>query len=138
MQMNVTEIVIAIVGLVFSAVVIPLTRAAFAWLKGRTRNEAMRAAIGEAQTVADNVVARLKAAVVDGLKEKSADGKLSADDAAQIMDMAVGMAVSDLSSHTLAIIEDNADDITAYLSNLIEARLLRIKKGGMCSGSENA
>lgn len=130
MQINVTEIVIAVVGLVFSAVVIPLTRAAFAWLKGRTQNEALRAAMDEAQTVADNVVARVKAGVVDGLKEKSADGRLSVDDAAHVLNMAVGMAVSDLSAHTLATIENNADDITAYLGNLIEARLLKIKKEG--------
>lgn len=131
MQINVTEIVIAIVGLVFSAVVIPLTRAAFAWLKGRTQNEALQSAIDEAQTVADNVVARLKAGIVDGLKDKSSDGKLSAQDAAQVLSAAVGMVISDLSAHTLRLIEDNADDITAYLSNLIEARLLKMKKEGI-------
>ena len=135
MQINVTEIVIAIVGLVFSAVVIPLTRAAFVWLKGRTQNEALRAAIDEAQTVADNVVARLKAGVVDGLKQKSEDGKLNADDAAQILEMAVDMVVSDLSAHTLALIENNADDIVAYLTNLIEARLFKIKKEEISYGN---
>ena len=127
MQINVTEIVIALVGLVFSAVVIPLTRVAFVWLKGRTQNEALRSALDEVQTVADNVIAQLKVNVVDGLKEKSEDGRLSAEEACGVMDMAIGMVVSDLSARTLTLIEDNADDITAYISNLIEARLLKTK-----------
>ena len=127
MQINVTEIVIAIVGLVFSAVIIPLTRAAFVWLKGRTQNEALATALDEAQTIADNVIARLMVGVVDGLKEESVDGRLSAEDAANIMDMAVDMVISDLSAGTLKLIEHNADDITAYLCNLIEARLLNTK-----------
>ena len=127
MHINVTEIVIALVGLVFSAVIIPLTRVAFAWLKGRTQNEALGAALGEAQMVADNVVARLQSGVVDGLKERSADGRLSADEARGVMKTAIDMVISDLSVRTLELIADNADDITAYLSNLIEARLLQTK-----------
>ena len=104
-----------------------MTRAAFEWLKGRTNNEALRSALDEAQTVADNVIARLKAGIVDGLKAQSADGSLSAEEARQVMDAAVDMMISDLSARTLALIEDNADDITAYLANLIEARLLKTK-----------
>ena len=127
MQINMTEIVIVLVGLVFSGVIIPLTRAAFTWLKGRTQNEALRSALDEAQAVADNVIARLKAGVVDGLKAQSADGRLSVEEARQVLDTAVDMMVSDLSVRTLALIEENADDISAYLANLIEARLLKTK-----------
>ncbi|MGE5494576.1 MAG: hypothetical protein ACM3S4_04665 [Burkholderiales bacterium] len=134
MQINVTEVVISIVGLVFTAVVIPLTKAAFAWLRERTHSEALRSAIGEAEAVADNVVASLQASVVEGLKSKSADGKLSADDIKMISVKAFDMFISDLSAKSLAVIAGNADDIGAYVKNLIEARLLVAKKQGGTNG----
>jgi uncharacterized membrane protein YhiD involved in acid resistance len=124
---DLTEIVIAVVGLVFSAVIIPLTKAAFTWIKSKTENENIRMAIDEAQTVADNVTARLQVSIVDGLKEKSADGKLSKEDARSILDTAVDMVISDLSAGALRVIENNADDITDWLRNLIEARLFKRK-----------
>ncbi len=128
MQINVTEIVISIIGIVFSAVIIPLTKAAFSWLKEKTRSEALLCAMDEAQAVADNVVASLQASLVEGLKEKSADGKLSADDVKMVAAKAFDMFVSDLSAKSLAVIAGSADDIGAYVRNLIESRLLAIKK----------
>lgn len=128
MQINITEVVISIVGLVFTAVVIPLTKAAFAWLRERTHSEALRSAIAEAETVADSVVASLQANVVEGLKAKSADGKLSQDDIKMVTTKAFDMFVSDLSAKSLAVIAGNADDIGAYVRNLIEARLLAVKR----------
>lgn len=128
MQVNGTEIVIALVGLVFSAVILPLVRAAFMWLKSKTKNEALSAALEEAQVVADGVVAGLQANVVDGLKGKSEDGKLDADDVREIADMAVDEFIRDLSARSLAVIEENADDLIAYIGNMIEARLAKAKK----------
>lgn len=128
MQVNGTEIVIALVGLVFSAVILPLVRAAFVWLKSKTKNEALSTALEEAQVVADGVVAGLQANVVDGLKAKSEDGKLDADDVREIADMAVDEFIRDLSARSLAVIEENADDLIAYIGNMIEARLAKAKK----------
>ena len=128
MQIDLTQIIIAVVGLLFTAVLVPLVKAAFEWLKGKTKNEALKAALNEAQTVADQVVASLQAGVVDALKAKSGDGKLSADDAREVADMAVEMFLSDISARSLELLENNADDITAYISNLIESRLFQLKK----------
>lgn len=124
-----TQIIIAGIGLLFTAVIIPLVKAAFDWLKGKTHNEAMKAAIEEAKTVADNVVAGLQASIVDGLKAKSADGKLSKEDAQEVADMAVELFMHDISKRTLELLEDNADDVSVYIGNLIEARLAQFKKG---------
>ena len=129
MQIDWTQLIIAAAGLVFSAVIIPLVKAAFTWLKGKTENEALQSALAEAQALADNVVASLQQTVVEGLKIRSADGKLSADDAREVADLAVEMFLSDLSAKSLALLEDNASDIVAYVSNLLEARLLRLKEG---------
>jgi len=127
--MDWTQIVIAVVGLVFSAVVIPLVKAAFVWIKEKTQNEVLFAALDEAQTVADQVVAGLKTTVVDELKARSADGKLSADEAKEVAQKALNMFLSDLSARSLTVLENNADDLVAYVGHLLEARLLYLKEG---------
>jgi len=128
MTIDVTQIIIAAIGLVFTGILIPLIKAAFSWLKEKTNSEVLLTAISEAEAVADQVVASLQANVVDGLKAKSEDGKLSADDIKTVAEQAFDMFVSDISAKSLAVITNNADDITAYVRNLIEARLLAMKK----------
>ena len=128
MQINGTEILIALVGLMFTGVIIPLVRAAFVWLKERTQNEALKSAIEEAQMVADGVVAGLGANVVDGLKAKNEDGKLSSQEAKEVMEAAIGQFLCDLSNRSLEVIESNADDVAEYIANLIESRLALSKK----------
>ena len=127
--MDWTQILIALIGLLFSAVIVPLVKAAFSWLKGKTLNEALRTALDEARAVADNVVASLQQRVVEGLKAKNADGKLRPEEAQEVAKMALEMFLSDLSARSLALIENNADDIGAYVGNLLEARLLCLKEG---------
>ena len=127
MGIDLTEIVVTMIGLVMSAVIVPLVRAAFVWLKGKTQNEALVSAIAEAEKVAEGVVAGLQATVVAGLKQKSTDGKLSADDAKEVAGMAVGMFLSDLSSRSLQVLEHNADDLSAFIRNMIEAKLAVLK-----------
>jgi hypothetical protein len=43
------------------------------------------------------------------------------------LDTAVDMVISDLSAGALRVIKNNADDITDWLRNLIEARLFKRK-----------
>ncbi len=126
---NWTELLIAVVGLLFTAVITPGIRAWFVWLRSRTENEAVLTAITEAQTVADNVVARLQANVVDGLKAASGDGKLSADEGKMIMEKAIKMFLADISDGAIAIINKNAKNAAEYITSLLEARLVKLKNG---------
>jgi hypothetical protein len=128
MQVNLTEILIAIIGIIFTGVLIPLVRVGFVWLREKTDNEGLLTAITEAEKVADYVVAGIKANVVDGLKEKSADGKLTADEARLVMDTAIYQFGKDLSQRSLDVIEANADSLTDFIANLIESRLAVSKK----------
>ncbi len=124
---NWTQLLIAVVGLVFTAVITPGVRAWFVWLRSRTENEAVLTAITESQAVADNVVARLQANIVDGLKAKASDGKLSADDGKYVMESAIKMFLADISDGALSIIEKNSKSASEYITSLIEARLLKLK-----------
>lgn len=128
MQVNLTEITIALIGIVFTGAIIPLSKAGFAWLKEKTQSEALKSAITEAQTVADGVVAGLQQNVVEGLKAGNADGKLTADEAREVMDTAIGQFVNDLSAKSLKVIEANADDAAQFIANMIEQRLAIYKK----------
>jgi len=131
MQLDGTELVIAGVSLIFTAVIAPLIRAAFGWLRTKTHSDALASALNEAQMVADNVVAGLEAGVVTAMKAKSEDGKLSVEEARAVAAMAGRQILRDLSQQTLAVIERNADDIGMYISNLIEGRLAKLSgKGG--------
>lgn len=125
---NWTDVAIFCVYLLFVAVIIPLVKAGFAWLKGKTQNDALLAALTEAEKIADQVVAGLQANVVDELKAKSADGKLSQDDIKQISIQAMDMFVQDISQKSLEVLAYKADDIEAYIKNLIESRLAASKK----------
>lgn len=127
--MDWTQVVIAAAGLIFTGVVIPLLNAAFVWLKSKTKNEALLAALNEAQTVADNVVASLQSTVVNALKNKSGDGKLTANEAKDVAAMAAKQFISDLSQRSLELLKDGADDFTEYVAHLIEARLVLLKGG---------
>jgi len=125
--MDWTQILIGLLGIVFTGVLIPMLHAAFGWLKSKTRNEAMITALGEAQTVADNVVASLQATLVDVIKAKNANGKLTPEQAKEVAQSAVKMFLADMSARSLAFLDDCADDLAAYAGRLLEARLLRLK-----------
>ena len=124
--MDWTEIMITVIGLIFTAVIIPLVTAGFAWIRGKTKNEALRAAITEAQTVADQVVAGLQANLVDELKATNG-GKLDAEQIKEISYRAFDAFKSDLSERSMLALQKNADDITAYVKNLIESALADTK-----------
>lgn len=126
--MDWTEIMIAVIGLIFMGVISPLVKIGFEWLKNKTQNENLKAAIEEAYVIADTTVAGLQADVVDGLKAKNEDGKLTADEAKEVMGMAVNKFMQNISDKTLATLEANKYEIVTFVSDLLEQRLAVSKK----------
>lgn len=123
-----TEVLIAGVGILFTAIIIPLVKAAFEWLKGKTQNEAIKAAISEAQTVADQVVLGLQQTVVDAMKAAHEDGKLTEEEVKEIGVLAYTQLLNDLSDKSIATLDANIGSIETYIKNLIESRLALLKK----------
>ena len=122
-EINLTQIAIALIAIVFTGVIIPSAKAFFAWLVSKTKNEGLISAINEAQFVVDNVIANMQVNVVDALKEASADGKLTAEEIKQISSQSFDMFLSDISSKSLDTIMANADDVSEWVANLISSRL---------------
>jgi hypothetical protein len=123
MMIDGTDIIIAIIGLVFTGVIIPVGKAIFKWLKSKTDSEFLLNMLAESEVVADNVVASLEANLVKELKAKNADGKLTQEDIIQVGEKAIEMFISDLSEKSMEVINNNADDAIAAIKNLIEKRL---------------
>lgn len=122
-MINWTDVLIYAIGLLFTSVLIPTIAAGFKWLRNKTQNEAIKAAIFEAEKIADQTIYSLNQTIVDGLKEKNADGKLTAGEAKEVMELAIHNFIADVSSGTLSVLSENADNIEQYIKNLIESRL---------------
>lgn len=128
MEIDFTEVTIAVISLIFTCVIVPVMAAAFKWLRSKTRNEAIVTALSEAETIATNVVSSLQTNVVEALKCASEDGKLSDQEVKEIRKKALDMFLSDVSKQAYDVINKNADDIGVWVQNLIEKSLLAIKK----------
>lgn len=126
-MINWTEILIALIGIVFTAVIIPLAKAGFTWLKTKTENDMLLTAISEAEIEAKNIVNALQQTVVDGLKSANEDGKLTEDEAKEVMKLAVHQFFSDVSVSTMTILDSKTDDIMEYIKNLLESKIAQNK-----------
>ena len=125
MDINLTQIITAFISLVLAPVIILLVKVAIDWLKSKTKNEGLKAALDEAQIVADNVVSGLSASIVDELK---IEGKLTKEAAGEILDEAVTLFYDDISTRSVELLESNAENIRAWIKRLIEQRLAVSKK----------
>lgn len=122
-----TEVLIAGVGILFTAIIIPLAKAAFDWLKGKTKNEAIQSALSEAEKIADQTVLGLKQTLVDGLKAAHADGKLTAEEITTVSGKALSLFVDSVSVKTIETLDANIEDVEGYIKNLIESRIAKLK-----------
>lgn len=127
MGIDLTEVVISVISLVFTCVIVPVMTALFKWLRSKTKNDALITALSEAETIATNVVSSLQANVVEALKSASEDGKLTDQEVADIRKKALNMFLSDLSKKSYDVINANADNIAAWVQNLLETKVTSIK-----------
>lgn len=123
-----TEILIVVVGLVFTGILIPLVRVAFKWLVAKTEQTRWQKIVHQLSVVADNAVAYTQASFVDALKEKAADGKLTLDEAKEAVGVAIDYVKANSSTEVKNFILDTAIDMEEYIRGLIEQRLAVSKK----------
>ena len=117
-------LVIGIVGLVFTIITAYLLPALSKWIAGKIKNEAIQAALNEAGTVATQVVSNLGVNIIDGLKSLNATTQPpTTDQITNIIIPAFDAFSSDLSAGAMNVLKDNADNIQAYVTNLLKSKL---------------
>ena len=125
-----TEVLVpALIALltVLAGLMVDLIRTWAASIKARAMNETISRIIGQVTDAASAVVAALQQEVVDDLKAKSADGCLTAEEIADIRDMAMKRLKAILGQETTQALEAIVPDVEAYLRAKIEEQVVQLK-----------
>ena len=126
------EVIIEVLTQIVFEVLMLIVGVAFAYLTklvGKTKKlEHVASAMDELESVVKHIVGDLQQTVVDGLKEASADGKLSKTDiewiGKQLIDK-VGKQISAPAAETLAAAGVDIEDM---IHSIAEAEIARIKR----------
>jgi hypothetical protein len=104
-----------------------------AWLVaqiGRTQQlKTINAAVGELTSAAETTVLELQQTVVDGLKEASADGKLTQDEITNLGKLLLDGALAKMSDSGINVLKAANVDINAIVTGAGEALIAKIKQG---------
>jgi hypothetical protein len=102
-------------------------RAKVAEVKNETARKAILAALDEANRVATEAVLATKQILVDGLKAKAADGKLTKDEATEALNMARDYFMGHMTKDSITIITAAIGPIEEWLGKYLEAKISDLK-----------
>ena len=128
--MRVVEALLPLLALLVTVAVgylISLLRVQAEKVKNETARASLLAAIAEAERVAVDAVQATNQVLVDGLREASEDGKLTKEEAAEAMRMAVGYLQSHLTPGALQILQAAYGPIEEWIESYLEAKLAQQK-----------
>jgi uncharacterized protein YnzC (UPF0291/DUF896 family) len=91
--------------------------------------QSLAAALTEAELVGIDAVRATNQVLVDELKEKSEDGKLTEDEAKEAMGIAKDYFVEHMTSGSLEILEASLGPVREWLEGFLEAKLSAEKRG---------
>jgi uncharacterized protein YnzC (UPF0291/DUF896 family) len=91
--------------------------------------QSLAAALTEAESVGIDAVRATNQVLVDELKEKSEDGKLTEDEAKEAMGIAKDYFVEHMTSGSLEILEASLGPVREWLEGFLEAKLSAEKRG---------
>ena len=102
-----------------------------AWLLTQIgRNQRLRSiniAVGELTSAVETTVMELQQTIVDGLKESSADGKLTRDDISTLGEMLYEGTMQKMSASVIDVLEAAEVDINAVIKGAGEALISKMK-----------
>ncbi len=86
-------------------------------------------AVGELTAAAETTVLELQQTVVDGMKEASADGKLTQEEITQLGKLLLDGTLAKMSDSAIGVLKAANVDINAIVTGAGEALIARIKNG---------
>lgn len=118
----------AVLGLVLSAAKYAkaLVDAKTTEVTAKIKNANVKHAVSTAEDCATTVAYKMAQTVVDDIKAKSEDGKLTAEEAAQIKANALAEVKKILSEDTINAVHAEFDDADAWLTSKIEAAVKQL------------
>ena len=126
-----TTVIIETIASVLSNLAVTLIGVFGAWLMaqiGKTEKlKTVNAAIAELILAAETTVLELQQTVVDGLKEASADGKLSEDEIEELGELLVEGALRKMSDSSINVLHAANVDVNAIVKGAGEALIAKIK-----------
>jgi hypothetical protein len=120
-------VVIAIIGYI-STWVVKFINAKKDQIAKETSNESVKMYVDLVSRNAIQVVETLNGTLVNELREKSSDGKLTEAEIRLIRDNAMSMLKDTLSEEARTTLSYVVGDLDKYLSSLIEATVVKVKK----------
>ena len=130
--LKVVEILLPVIGLflvVFIGYGVALLRKKIEEIDNEIARQLLSAALAEAESVGIDAVRATNQVLVDELKEKSKDGKLTEDEAKEAMGVAKDYFLSHITSGSLKILEASLGPVREWLEGFLEARLSAEKRG---------
>ena len=91
-------------------------------------------AVDELTNAAETTVLELQQTVVDGLKEASADGKLTQEEITELGKLLLKGTLEKMSDSAINVLKAANVDINAIVTGAGEALIARIKKGELSNG----
>lgn len=126
-------VIIETIVSVLANLAITLIGVAGAWLLAQIsktqRLNTINAAVGELTNAAEQTVWELQQTVVDGLKEASADGKLTQDEITKLGKLLLEGTLAKMSESGIGVLKAANVDINAIVTGAGEALIARIKEG---------
>ena len=126
-------VIIETIVSVLANLAVTLIGVAGAWLLAQISKtqklNTINAAVGELTNAAEQTVWELQQTVVDGLKEASADGKLTQDEIAKLGKLLLEGTLAKMSESGIGVLKAANVDINAIVKGAGEALIAKIKEG---------
>jgi len=126
-------VIIETIVSVLANLAVTLIGVAGAWLLAQISKtqklNTINAAVGELTNAAEQTVWELQQTVVDGLKEASADGKLTQDEIANLGKLLLEGTLAKMSESGIGVLKAANVDINAIVKGAGEALIAKIKEG---------
>ena len=126
------EILLPVIALFLAVLIgygVALLRKKIEEIDSEIARQSLSAALTEAESVGIDAIRATNQVLVDELKEKSKDGKLTEDEAKEAIGVAKDYFVDHVTSGSLEILEASLGPVREWLEGFLEAKLSAEKRG---------
>jgi uncharacterized protein YnzC (UPF0291/DUF896 family) len=130
--LDLVEILLPVIALFLVVLIgygVALLRKKIEEIDNEIARQSLSAALTEAEAVGIDAVRATNQVLVDELKEKSKDGKLTEDEAKEAMGVAKDYFLEHITCGSLEILEASLGPVREWLEGFLEAKLSAEKRG---------